>query len=82
MKRERRYCQLVNGVSLMYFKEFGSKRDLHKKTAVWAPAGQRLPANMRASEIMHFVVLPDAHTPYGIPRWVNQIPTRAGVAQG
>ena len=37
MKRERRYCQLVNGVSLMYFKEFGAKRDLHKKTAVWAP---------------------------------------------
>src|SRR5665213_2669269 len=35
MTRERRYCQLVNGVSLMYFKEFGSKRDLHKKTAVW-----------------------------------------------
>ena len=43
MKRERRYCQLVNGVSLMYFKEFGAKRDLHKKTAVWAPLGQRLP---------------------------------------
>ena len=82
MKRERRYCQLVNGVSLMYFKEFGSKRDLHKKTAVWAPTGQRLPANMRATEIMHFMVLPDAHTPYGIPRWVNQIPSRAGLAQG
>ena len=78
MKRERRYCQLVNGVSLMYFKEFGAKRDLHKKTAVWAPAGQRLPANMRASEIIHFVVLPDAHTPYGIPRWVNQIPSVLG----
>ena len=44
MTRERRYCQLVNGVTLMYFKEFGSTRDLHKKTAVWAPQGQRLPA--------------------------------------
>jgi PBSX family phage portal protein len=78
MKRERRYCQLVNGVSLMYFKEFGSTRDLHKKTAVWAPAGQRLPANMRASEIIHLTVLPDAHTPYGVPRWVNQIPSVLG----
>jgi len=60
MTRERRYCQLVNGVSLMYFKEFGSKRDLHKKTAVWAPQGQRLPANMRGTEIMHFITCPTA----------------------
>ena len=78
MTRERRYCQIVNGVSLMYFKEFGSKRDLHKKTAVWAPMGNRLPAVMRATEIMHFTVLPDAHTPYGIPRWVNQTPSVLG----
>jgi PBSX family phage portal protein len=78
MKRERRYCQLVNGVSLMYFKEFGAVRDLHKKTAVWAPAGQRLAANMRASEIIHLTVLPDAHTPYGVPRWANQIPSVLG----
>jgi PBSX family phage portal protein len=78
MTRERRYCQLVNGVSLMYFKEFGSKRDLHKKTAVWAPQGQRLPANMRGTEIMHFITLPDSHTPYGIPLWVNQTPSVLG----
>jgi PBSX family phage portal protein len=78
MTRERRYCQLVNGVSLMYFKEFGSTRDLHKKTAVWAPQSQRLPANMRATEIMHFTVLPDSHTPYGIPRWINQLPSVLG----
>ena len=78
MQRERRYCQLVNGVSLMYFKEFGSKRDLHKKTAVWAPRGQRLAANMRATEIIHFTTLPDSHTPYGVPRWVNQIPSVIG----
>src|SRR5271165_2910604 len=78
MQRERRYCQLVNGVTLMYFKEFGSKRDLHKKTAVWAPQGQRLPAQMRATEIIHFTAIPDAHTPYGIPRWVNQIPSVLG----
>jgi PBSX family phage portal protein len=78
MKRERRYCQLVNGVSLMYFREFGATRDLNKKTAVWRPKGQRLPAAMRATEIMHFTVLPDAHTPYGIPRWVNQTPSVLG----
>ena len=78
MTRERRYCQIVNGVSLMYFKEFGSKRDLHKKTAVWAPLGQKLPANMRATEILHLTLIPDAHTPYGIPRWINQLPSVLG----
>lgn len=78
MKRERRYCQLVNGVTLMYFKEFGSSRDLHKKTAVWAPAGQKLPAPQRATEIMHFTVLPDSHTPYGVPRWISQLPSVLG----
>lgn len=78
MTRERRYCQLVNGVSLMYFKDFGSVRDLHKKTAVWAPMGQQLPANMRATEIMHFIVILDSHTPYGIPRWIAQLPSVLG----
>jgi len=78
MTRERRYCQIVNGVSLMYFKEFGSKRDLHKKTAVWAPMGNRLPAVMRATEIMHFTLIPDSHTPYGVPRWINQLPSVLG----
>ena len=78
MTRERRYCQLVNGVSLMYFKEFGSKRDLHKKTAVWAPLGQRLPASMRATEIIHFTTILDSHTPYGVPRWISQMPSVLG----
>lgn len=78
MKRERRYCQLVNGVSLMYFKEFGSKRDLHKKSAVWAPQGQRLRADQRATEIIHFTVLLDSHTPYGVPRWIAQVPSVIG----
>ena len=78
MTRERRFCQLVNGVSLMYFKEFGSKRDLYKKTAVWAAQGQRIPAEQRATEILHLIALPDAHTPYGIPRWINQIPSVLG----
>ena len=78
MERQRRYCQLVNGVSLVYFKDFGVERDLHKTTAVWAQPGQRLPAKDRATEIIHFTCLPDAHTPYGVPRWINQLPSVLG----
>lgn len=78
MQRERKFCQLVNGVSLVYFREFGSSRDLNKSTAAWAPKGQRLPAAQRATEIIHFTVLPDAHTPYGVPRWISQLPSVLG----
>ncbi|MEJ6846735.1 phage portal protein [Sinorhizobium fredii] len=78
MVRQRRFCQLVNGVSLVYFKEFGVKRDLNKKTGRWVSQGQRLPAPDRGTEIIHFTALPDAHTPYGVPRWVNQMPSVLG----
>jgi capsid portal protein len=27
---------------------------------------------------MHFQVIPDAHTPYGVPRWINQMPSVLG----
>ena len=78
MLRERRFAQLVNGISLVYFKEFGAKRDLNKKTGTWAPQNMRLPAADRATEIIHFTALPDAHTPYGVPRWINQLPSVLG----
>ena len=66
----------------MFFKEFGSKRDLHKKTAVWAPQGQRLPANMRATEIMHFTVLPDSPHALRHPTLGHAAPLGARLAQG
>jgi hypothetical protein len=27
---------------------------------------------------MHFTVVPDSHTPYGVPRWINQLPSVIG----
>jgi PBSX family phage portal protein len=76
--REHRYVQLLNGLQLMYFKQFGSERDLDKTTGFWSEKGQRLPANKRASEILHFTDLPDAHTPYGVPCWIGQMPSVVG----
>lgn len=78
MQRQRRYVQYVNGIGIVYFKDFGVTRDLNKKTGKWAQPGQRLKANERATEIIHFTVLPDAHTPYGVPRWINQLPSVLG----
>ena len=37
-----------------------------------------MPAADRATEMIHFTALPDAHTPYGVPRWINQLPSVLG----
>lgn len=78
MTRERRFTQEVNGISLVYFKEFGASRDINKNTGLWVAKGATLAANIRGSEIIHFINLPDAHTPYGIPKWVAQLPSILG----
>lgn len=78
MERQRRFCQLINGITIVYFKEFGVDRDLNKTQGTWAVKGERLPANSRATEIIHFKDLPDAKTPYGVPCWINQLPSILG----
>jgi len=77
-KRERRFCQIINGNQLTYFKEFGASRDLNKHTGKWAEVGERLPAKERATEVLHFTAVPDTNTPYGIPRWIGQTPSVLG----
>ena len=75
--RERRFAQMI-GHQLVYFKEFGVLRDLDKHTGKWAPKGQQLPVQRRASELVHMTKYPDAHTPYGVPSWVAQTPSVLG----
>lgn len=77
LKRERRFVQKV-GNTMIYFKEFGASRDLDKNTGEWAPAGTRLPADIRATEIIHFMPFRDVSTPYGLPRWISQVPSVLG----
>jgi PBSX family phage portal protein len=78
MTRYRRFVQLVNGVQLRWFKELGCPLDLNKYNGTWAKPGERLPAQQRATEMLHFQALPDAHTPYGVPRWISQLPSVLG----
>lgn len=78
--RERRYAQLV-GEKLIWFKEFGASRDLNKFNGLWAPEGQRLPADQRATEVLYFGIDPDVNTPYHVPRWINQTPSVIGSRQ-
>lgn len=75
--RERRFVQLVNGKKV-YFKEFGASRDLDRSTGQWSPQGTRLPIEQRASEILHLCGNKEPKTPYGTPRWLNQLPSVLG----
>lgn len=75
--RERRFVQLVNGKKV-FFKEFGASRDLNVLTGEWAPAGTRLDVKDRASELIHLTGDKEPKTPYGSPRWLNQLPSVLG----
>ncbi len=73
--RERRYAQ-KQGTKLVYFKEYGASRELNRNTGEWAASG--IEAKDRATEILRFIINEDAVSPYGVPRWVNQIPSVLG----
>lgn len=75
--RERRFVQDVNGKKV-YFKQFGATRDLDRDTGRWAPEGTRLPADKRATEVLYMIGNPEPKSPYGTPRWINQMPSVLG----
>lgn len=75
-KRFRRYVQLV-GARRVYFKEFGDPRKIDPRTGLVAP---RLRMNQSATEIYHFSQY-NPGSPYGMPRWFNQLPAVMGSRQ-
>ena len=83
MMRERRFAQIVRSKP-MFFKEFGVTRDLNKLTGTWEGVGldgqdpTSVPPELRATEIIHFGVTPDARTPYHVPRWIVETPSVVG----
>jgi capsid portal protein len=76
MRAERRFVQKI-GAKLVYYKEYGSERDLDRHTGAWADAGS-LPAEKRAHEIIHEKDIEDVRSPYGVPRWITQLPSVLG----
>lgn len=80
--RERRYAQRlgpgVGGGTNVYYKEFGATRDLDKATGEWTEQGKTLPAEKRATELLYFSVNPDPDSQYGLPRWINELPSILG----
>ena len=78
-KRERRFAQ-VQGKKVVYFKEFGASRDLDRNTGMWAGEGDEgaVEVKDRATEVLYFTIHEDVFTAYGVPRWINNIPSVLG----
>lgn len=71
--RFRVFCQMVNNTKV-YFKEFGSKKDIDKETGNYA---ENLDKSRKATEII-YLSLHNAGEVYGLPRWINQLPSVFG----
>lgn len=77
--RERRFAMIIgSGRKLEYFREFGTTRELHKLTGQWETKAAPVPLDMRASLLLYFDVNKDTDTQYGLPRWINQMPSILG----
>lgn len=74
----RRYVQLVGGRSnkKIFFKQFGDPRGIDRKTGLVVPAKSKADA----TEIIHFVNYSPL-TPYGLPRWIGNLPSIIGSAK-
>lgn len=80
-KRFRRFVQKV-GNNSVYFKEFGDPRIIDPATgdATRNKDGDKIRLEDSATEIIHLCTYnPDS--PYGMPRWFNQISTILGMRQ-
>lgn len=79
-ERERRFVRRVAGnpAKSVYYREFGTSRNLNKETGEWESEDKPVPPTMRATELMFFQVDPDIDTAYGLPRWINQMPSVIG----
>lgn len=77
LMRERRFAQRI-GSSIQYFREFGTSRQLNRKTGKWVQAGEVVSPEDLATELMWFKLEKNWETPYGIPRWIGQLPAVLG----
>lgn len=81
-ERERRFAQRVAMKDLVYYREFGATRNVHRSTGAWIdpnkPEDKAIPASEHGTELLVFGEIPDIKTPYYVPQWVNQMPSVVG----
>lgn len=74
--RERRYMQVASSGKKVYFREYGSSRELDKDTGKWQTS--KPPVGKRATEVLHFGINSRGDDPYFVPRWIGQVPSVVG----
>jgi PBSX family phage portal protein len=77
MSRERRFVQKV-GSKTIYFREYGTSRQVSKTTGKWESPEYQVEMNDRGTELIHFTAIKESISPYGLPRWINQVPSVLG----
>ena len=81
-KRFRAYAQII-GEDKVYFKEFGDQRVMNAYTGDYVTENQISEMRERsvpfkpATEVIH-LRRESSRSPYGIPRWISQVPSIAG----
>lgn len=80
-KRFRRFIQMV-GNQRIYFKEYGDPRMVDPKTGQITrdENNEKLRLEDSATEVIHISTY-NPNSPYGMPRWFNQIKTILGMQQ-
>jgi PBSX family phage portal protein len=82
--RERRYASRIGTNQYTFYRDYGTTRQCHRTTGAWEKLDDKgkpvdpIDPAYRASEILMFTVWADVQTPYGLPRWVNQMPSVLG----
>lgn len=77
-ERERRFAQTVALKQQVYYREFGTSREINRDTGEWETDTVKIPPEKRGSELLILGINPDITTPYYLPRWINQLPSVVG----
>ena len=59
-----------------HFMEFGAKQSIDSKTGKIAKSGAVIEA--KGGEVIHLTLVEDPRSGYGVPRWINQLPSVVG----
>lgn len=59
-----------------HFMEFGAKQTIDAKTGKIAKEGESV--GSKGGEVIHLTLVEDPRSGYGVPRWINQLPSVVG----
>jgi PBSX family phage portal protein len=76
--RERRFAQTVALKQQIYYREYGTTREINRDTGDWETDDKKVPPEKRGTELFCLGINPDVTTPYWLPRWINELPSVVG----